>query len=402
MGFINNPRIVTDGLVLHLDAANMKSYDKYENLLTNSQLGTQVLNDYGAVTTSTDTTIANPFGGNDGVLKCTHTTNAAGGYFRWGRSLSLVSGSTYTFSYYFKNGTVSNPFDQNAFYIGTMINTYSPSFQEIRISINTNTPVGNGWYRQTLTFTPSYNQTYNVIFNQANNQTPIGSYYLYGFQLEEGSTVTDYYETTTTAKTRSTTWLDMSGNGRNATKGGSQSPSYPQFKNDNNGIGYFNFSGGILSENYSRFDVSSPQMSQMTAMAWYRPTVAGGHVFRMSNSDYQIGPDGWTAGTNFNDVKIAPNSNGPVVAANLNKWNFAAVSWDNQTAKGYLNGILQGQTTRSSPVDIQAGTLRIGTRNDVYFSHFVGDIAIVKVYDTCLSETEIKQNFNALRGRFGI
>ena len=31
--------------------------------------------------------------------------------------------------------------------------------------------------------------------------------------------------------------------------------------------------------------------------------------------------------------------------------------------------------------------------------YFDGDIAVFKIYDKALSETEIKQNFEALRGR---
>jgi len=197
------------------------------------------------------------------------------------------------------------------------------------------------------------------------------------------------------------TWYDLSNNKTNASKAGSQSPTYPQF-NTSDGLGYFTFSGGALGDNYSRFDISSPLMSQMTALAWYRPTTTNGHVFRMSNNDYQIGPDGWTAGTNFNDVNISQNSNGPVNTVNLNIWNFAAITWNNQTLKGYLNDSLQGEVTRSTPVDIQSGTLRIGTRNDIYFAHFVGDISIVQLYNRALTEAEIQQNFNALRGRFGL
>jgi hypothetical protein len=38
MGITYNPRIVTDGLVLSLDAANSKGFDKYENLITHSSM----------------------------------------------------------------------------------------------------------------------------------------------------------------------------------------------------------------------------------------------------------------------------------------------------------------------------------------------------------------------------
>jgi hypothetical protein len=53
-------------------------------------------------------------------------------------------------------------------------------------------------------------------------------------------------------------------------------------------------------------------------------------------------------------------------------------------------------------LDSEAGDLNIGTRDDAYFQHFVGDVAIIQIYNRILTSIEIAQNFNALRTRFGI
>jgi hypothetical protein len=170
------------------------------NLMWPSNIGNTILNDGGGVSLSTDTTVANPFGQYDGVLKCNHTTNVPG-YFRRGQNKALTAGVTYTFSVYFKNGTVASPYNQSNSPLSMCLQTttYSPTFQELRTVLNQNIPVGDGWYRQVHTFTPTYTQTYQVNFNHTNSQTPLGTYYLYGFQLEVGDTANVYAPTTTAA-----------------------------------------------------------------------------------------------------------------------------------------------------------------------------------------------------------
>ncbi len=191
------------------------------------------------------------------------------------------------------------------------------------------------------------------------------------------------------------TWFDLSGNNRHATKGGTQSPTYPQ----HNTAGYFTFSGGITAENYSRFDVTLPSMTQVTAEAIWRSTVSLGHVFRLSGSDLQIGPDGFTAGNNYNDIAVTPS---PVY--NDNKWYVGQLSFDGQNLVAYLNGQLYGTSSMASPDadGIVGGVLKIGTRDDNYFSHFFGDISALRIYNKALTASQLKQNFNAIRGRYGI
>jgi len=180
------------------------------NLIFPSNIGNTVLNDGGSVTLSTDTTILDPFGTTNGVLKCIHTTQSSG-YFRRGQSVALTAGVTYSFSFFFKNGTVANPYGQpGGDNIGISIATFSPTFQTFQQSLNTNVAYLNGWYQQIITFTPLYTQTYQITFNQSVNQAPIGTYYLWGFQFEQGSCATSYIATTSAAVARSADQLSIS------------------------------------------------------------------------------------------------------------------------------------------------------------------------------------------------
>ena len=188
-----------------------------------------------------------------------------------------------------------------------------------------------------------------------------------------------------------TTWTDLSGNARNATKGGSQSPTYPLW----NSAGYFEFTGGIIANNYSRFTVTTPAMTALTVFTYHYSTLVSGHVLRHSSDSMQIGPNGYTAGLAYNDVACSRLDT-------LNTWISDALTFDGTVLRGYRNGTQYSTTTKGSPATIAGGTLNIGTRNDNYHDHYVGRIALVMIYSQVLSAAEIQQNFNALRGRFGI
>lgn len=201
------------------------------------------------------------------------------------------------------------------------------------------------------------------------------------------------------------TWLDLSGNNRNATKAGSQSPTYPLYNTGK----YFTFNGGILGNNYSRFDVANiPNFSNLSAFIWYRAsgtTDATGNrcLLRMDNSDFELSVNKtnefWvSAGTNFNDI-LATGALSSIVDGN---WHNMGLTFDGINLKGYFDTRQISSNTRSSATTTANGTLRVGTRDDLYAHHLYGDIALIKIYSRALTQNEIFQNFNAMRGRFGV
>lgn len=83
--------------------------------------------------------------------------------------------------------------------------------------------------------------------------------------------------------------------------------------------------------------------------------------------------------------------------SDLNQWGYITCIYDQIDRKVYFNGILEG--TYSEPgVTVDFGSPRI--------SHSVrapeGNIANVKIYNRALTPSEITQNYNALKGRFGL
>ena len=82
-----------------------------------------------------------------------------------------------------------------------------------------------------------------------------------------------------------------------------------------------------------------------------------------------------------------------------NSWVNYSMTYDGNIAIGYLNGL----TTDSASIGNQTytnNTLRVGLWvNTLYFK---GNIPQVTIYNRALSASEISQNFNATRARFGI
>jgi hypothetical protein len=90
-----------------------------------------------------------------------------------------------------------------------------------------------------------------------------------------------------------------------------------------------------------------------------------------------------------------------VLGATLNSWNIFAVTFNGvNTVTGYKNGVL-GNTSSSFDFSGLTGDLPIGARPWApYTQNF--KLGYIKIYNRVLSASEITQNFNALRGRYGL
>lgn len=101
--------------------------------------------------------------------------------------------------------------------------------------------------------------------------------------------------------------------------------------------------------------------------------------FRNTNSDYSVTPN--------------------LLA---NTWYHLAIVTNNSGSTGYINGIKQNTvayTTTTNSIDEICIARRSTNSATEYFN---GNIAVIRVYHRLLSDAEILQNFEALRGRYGI
>jgi hypothetical protein len=91
-------------------------------------------------------------------------------------------------------------------------------------------------------------------------------------------------------------------------------------------------------------------------------------------------------------------SNSNVVQTNT-WYNICYISSSNTL---YLNGVLLTPLVTNAYTILNNTSIKViasGTSNSQFFP---GNIAQVSIYNRALTATEVQQNFNALRGRFGI
>lgn len=85
------------------------------------------------------------------------------------------------------------------------------------------------------------------------------------------------------------------------------------------------------------------------------------------------------------------------------QWHHIVGSWDGSTKRIYIDGELKNSVSKSGTLKTTtpgAAVGRFGGTSTGYW--FDGNIAKVSVYERGLTSDEIRQNFEAVRGRFGV
>jgi hypothetical protein len=89
------------------------------------------------------------------------------------------------------------------------------------------------------------------------------------------------------------------------------------------------------------------------------------------------------------------------VSIPVGTWGFYCITYDGTAVRIYRNSVLEGSQATSGTADWTNG-VRIGFWSGGAGYYYQGAIANVSMYNRALTATEIQQNFNANRGRFGI
>lgn len=90
-----------------------------------------------------------------------------------------------------------------------------------------------------------------------------------------------------------------------------------------------------------------------------------------------------------------------------NTWYHAVVTYDGSYQRMYKNGVEVYNRAQSGNMGSNSNVLSMGARGvdgsgGSGYNFFPGQIPVVKAYKAALSATEVKQNFEAIRDRFGI
>lgn len=191
------------------------------------------------------------------------------------------------------------------------------------------------------------------------------------------------------------TWYDISGNNNNCTFG-----NLPTTYS-----GYYTFNGtsnyGTVVNN-STLNFSSAQTLQIVMRHTY--TSGRKNPWNQAYAGYGT----WTH-ENGNDISQyfgnGGGDNSPYIGVSSastprSVWNVMCATRDTSNFKWYLNGSLS--STTANPYGTLATTAANITIGNGYAGYWQGDMAMVTAYTRALSESEVLQNFNAIRGRYGI
>lgn len=222
-----------------------------------------------------------------------------------------------------------------------------------------------------------------------------------------------------------TTWSDLSGNGNNGTL-----INGVEYTVNNNGVMTFD---GVNDHNRTAY-LYNNITNDLTMSCWFKTSttqLCGLIGFRESftTTNWQMcqiyiagDSDAGTSGNYIKFDEFTRNHNPEIflgrrsifintISVTTGEWIHLSVTSNSEKAVIYYNGSQVGEQVSQQPERIKnlpfiTSAAPNSTSANPYMVlggyYFNGTISSVKIYNRALSSTEIQQNFNALRGRYGI
>jgi len=208
-----------------------------------------------------------------------------------------------------------------------------------------------------------------------------------------------------------TTWYDISGNGLTGalTNG-------PTYDSANKGSIVFDGSNDhtLLPTNF----FSYPSLTTFTISLWFRSSqTSGGTLFGQQNSNNPSSAGGWVPVVYLRSdgkIRVEPfwtggSSSFILSSSTLNddNWHNIVTTFNSGTNQLYVDGVYVTQQTGRTLTSYTSTYYYIigagyAASRGLGTNYFSGNIANFSFYNRALSSTEIQQNFNALRGRYGV
>ena len=345
MGVFGGPNLSEDGLVLALDAGNTKSYP------TKNFVSSKIYSSFGASLRSSNYTVQYS---DDNSNWTTAFTGVASNNTSCGIQQNTGSGSgSYGLHRYWR------------YVEGSPIQSHHPRVSRIIL-------------------TDINGIDYNLVVYTSDNCSDTGTYQVGTVSLDFGGT----------------SWTDISTNGNSGTLV--------------NGVGYSASNGGALSFDGSNDYVLLTRNDFNTSLPNFTISV---FVYKISDGiilgnhrHNQTWESVWISTTEFtvNDTNGTANRQSLYHTTPINSWmNLVAVNNSSQNyMKVFLNGAEIATKTatvipwNSSIIPTIGANLLVGDLSPV--GPINGRISNTTIYNRALTAAEISQNFNALRGRFGI
>lgn len=200
-----------------------------------------------------------------------------------------------------------------------------------------------------------------------------------------------------------TTWYDLSGSGNNGTL-----INGPAYSSNSSGGMVFDgvndrgtFASPVTSESSQSYEIWTNAVASSNAATSYAYILHNNELSSTTGGSYL------TIGVNntgqyyaaFNGSYLSMLSG---VTADNSKNVQIFLTWDGSNQKIYINAELKDTESLTTTPQNFSTTTSFGDYKTSSYRMIEGSIYSIKIYNKALTENEIQQNFNALRGRYGI
>ena len=199
-----------------------------------------------------------------------------------------------------------------------------------------------------------------------------------------------------------TTTSDFSGQGNFGT-----AVNGPTYSTDNNGSFVFDgVNDHIDCGNTSSFNAIGGT-NNITVSSWVFYTAFGGGGQPYSVITVKGNPWTWLMENPSNTIRFRITAGGSDVNVSdtvphlLNTWYNVVGTYDGANMHIYVNGVLKNTRVQTGTIATNSITAKIGTFQGTNYN-LTGRISNVSIFNRTLTANEIQQNFEALRGRYGI
>ena len=386
MSTVNNgPQIVRSGLILDLDASYMRSYSP--NVLPNP---TDIFAWCGAAyanncTLSRDTTITRQYGsiplkmvisGNDPYISSYNSPT-------WNLS-AAATGQTWTVSVYVKASVATNVEGPVIFECNSS-GTYLVASSAGSISVTTS------WTR--ISYSRTFSNASTAYIQTRLVGTPTGgsgiTIWWDGLQVERASAATNfnpYYF-------GDTFWRDVSNNLNNGTL-----TAGPTYDSSNKGIIVFDYLDDAVTISGN---LGAPSI--FTLSAWVRSSniSQAQNIFNANPPFFlRITSSTIRCGVNTGATVTWTFVNGNITLSS-NVWYNLVLTYDQSFMKGYVNGVLDVNSVKTG-LPNWSGAIRLGYTTGGEDAPSVTNIAVAQIYNRALTASEVVQNYEATKTRFGL
>lgn len=389
-----NTSTVTDRLVLCLDAANKKSYSQNEFLYT-TDLFTFSGTGANSATLSRDT-ISSPVGNTPLKMVVSGNDPYWNAYNSAGFNIApAANGQTWIVSVYVRANVATSGqifiFNANSAGSAFANNDYGA----------TGISIGTEWTRVHFTWTMN---SVNTAFIHVRLDGPDSggsgqTVWWDGLQVERVPTGTTSPTPYTSIYSGGSVFKDLT-----ETVSSSALTNYPTYSSSNNGCFILDGTNDYIFT--PRIPSIGVSQQSLTWSIWVSPSITGnGDILNMqSGVGWNMCPF-WSTSQRFYAKLWQSATIESLATYTVGSWYNLVLTYNNATTVStfYINGVSQGTASGAYQASGYDNYLGIGLAgSQATNTYFNGRTSSLNVYNKSLSASEVAQNFNALRGRYGL